>query len=83
MTRERPDPLGAKLHFSPRQASIMSLVATGLTDKQIAVRLGMSEHTVRSHLARVFKDQGIHSRAAAVMNWVTATQTQRRGKDPP
>ncbi len=65
---------GRRFHFSPTQNAIMALVGQGLTDKQIAIRLGVSEHTVRSHLDRLFKSQGVHSRAAALMNWVAASK---------
>jgi len=41
-------------------------VAHGLTNRQIAGRLGVSEHTVHRHLANVFTKCGLSSRAAAV-----------------
>lgn len=64
-----------RFHFSPTQNAIMGLVARGLTDKQIAIELGVSEHTVRSHLDRLFKSQGVHSRSAALMNWVASRKS--------
>jgi len=44
--------------LSPRQRIIATLVATGLSDKQIAARLGIHEGTVGHHvgqIARVWK----------------------------
>ncbi len=45
---------------------MVRLVADGLTDRQIAVRLVLSEHTVHRHLANVYARLGCSSRAAAV-----------------
>jgi len=60
--------------FSPRQAEIVSLVAGGLGDKEIAQQLGVSVSTVRTHLQRLYRDMGVHSRSRAVATWF---QTQR------
>ena len=45
-----------------RQEEVAVLVARGLTNKQIATRLSISEHTVVTHVARIFKKLGFHSR---------------------
>jgi DNA-binding NarL/FixJ family response regulator len=55
--------------FSPRQAEIVSLVAGGLGDKEIALRLGVSVSTVRTHLQRLYREIGVHSRSKAVATW--------------
>jgi DNA-binding NarL/FixJ family response regulator len=66
-------------HFSPRQAQIVSLVAGGLGDKEIAQRLGVSVSTVRTHLQRLYRDIGVHSRSRAVVTWLQAeTEAGRR-----
>ncbi len=54
------------LHLSPRQKEIVSLIADGLSDKEIAVHLGMSPRTVGSHLARVYALHDVHRRAQLV-----------------
>lgn len=51
--------------LSPRQAEIVGLVASGLADKEIAQRLGISVHTVRTHLERVFREQEVRNRSEA------------------
>jgi DNA-binding NarL/FixJ family response regulator len=58
--------IGGNEHFSPRQAQIVALVALGLVDKEIAGRLGVSVSTVRTHLQRLYRKMGVHSRARAV-----------------
>lgn len=52
--------------LTPRQRDIARLLADGLTNKQIAGRLGLSSGTVRTHLQRMFQTLGVHTRAAAV-----------------
>lgn len=49
-----------------RQRQIMEHVAGGLTNAQVARRLGLSEATVRKHLENVFARLGVTSRTAAV-----------------
>lgn len=55
--------------FSPRQTEIVSLIASGHSDKQIAIALGVSPRTVRTQLERLFAANGLHSRAQAVHVW--------------
>jgi DNA-binding CsgD family transcriptional regulator len=59
----------ATMHFSPRQEEVLSLIADGLTDKEIAVRLGMQPRTVRTHLERLYARHGLHNRAGALAIW--------------
>ena len=55
-----PEPL------SSREAQILALLAEGLVNKQIAARLGISRHTVKTHLAALFHKLGVSTRAEAV-----------------
>jgi DNA-binding CsgD family transcriptional regulator len=58
---------------SPRQREIMLLVATGLSDKEIAARLQVSPHTVRTHLQRLYSQHSLRNRAEAAATWTRAT----------
>ena len=49
-----------------RQQQLMALVAKGLTNKEIASRLNLSEFTVRNHIHRVLKQLDAASRSEAV-----------------
>jgi two-component system, NarL family, response regulator YdfI len=55
-----PEPLSA------REAQILALLAEGLVNKQIAARLGISRHTVKTHLAALFHKLWVSTRAEAV-----------------
>jgi DNA-binding NarL/FixJ family response regulator len=58
-------------HFSPRQSEILSLMAEGFSDKEIARKIGISYPTVRTHIDRVFRDYGLRNRTEAVATWLT------------
>jgi DNA-binding CsgD family transcriptional regulator len=52
--------------LTPREHEVLALVADGLRNREIAERLGVSEHTVKFHLAAVFGKLGATSRTDAV-----------------
>lgn len=52
--------------LTSREREVLGLVAAGLSNKQIAQELVVSEHTVHRHVANVFTKLGVSSRAAAV-----------------
>ena len=52
--------------LTPREHEVLALVADGLRNREIAKRLGVSEHTVKFHLAAVFGKLGASSRTDAV-----------------
>jgi len=49
-----------------REAEILSMVASGMTNPDIAADLYLSAHTVKSHINRIFAKTGSPDRAAAV-----------------
>jgi DNA-binding NarL/FixJ family response regulator len=53
--------------LSEREREVLVLVATGLANKQIARRLGISEKTVKGHLTRVFQAIGVTDRTQAAL----------------
>jgi DNA-binding NarL/FixJ family response regulator len=57
-----------KLGLTPREIHVLKQVAAGLSNKQIAKRLGLSEKTVRNHLSRTFNKLGATNRTEAVMS---------------
>jgi DNA-binding NarL/FixJ family response regulator len=52
--------------LSPREEEVLRLVAEGLTNKEIARQLMVSENTVKTHVTSLFNRLGVDSRARAV-----------------
>jgi NarL family two-component system response regulator YdfI len=57
-------PVGPAL--TDRELEVLRLVGRGERSKEIAVRLGISERTVKAHLGNIYNKLGVDSRAAAV-----------------
>jgi DNA-binding NarL/FixJ family response regulator len=51
---------------TPREQEILTLLGEGLGNKEIGVRLGISEHTVKTHLAAIYEKLDASNRAEAV-----------------
>lgn len=56
---------GPAHRLSPRELEVVRLVAEGLTNRQVADRLVVSDKTVKRHLDNIFGKLGVASRAAA------------------
>lgn len=52
--------------FSPREHEVLTLAAEGLTNKEIAYRLGISERTVQFHINSIFNKTSTNSRTEVV-----------------
>ena len=63
--RRMPGPEALPAGLTPREAEVLRLVASGKTNRDIAVELVISEHTVGRHLQNLFAKLGVSSRAAA------------------
>lgn len=59
---EQPSAGRATGRLTRRQKEIALLVARGLTNRQIAAELGISEYTATTHVRNTFKNLGLHSR---------------------
>lgn len=57
---------GATL-LTPREEQVVALVAEGLSNRQIAHELNLSEHTIKKYLFRIFEKLGISSRVELVL----------------
>jgi pimeloyl-ACP methyl ester carboxylesterase/DNA-binding CsgD family transcriptional regulator len=64
--RERPRAI-RKADLTPAEAAILKLVAEGLDNRTIALRLGKSEKTVRNQLSLIFSKLGVQSRSQAIV----------------
>ncbi|MDQ2811202.1 MAG: helix-turn-helix transcriptional regulator [Actinomycetota bacterium] len=55
--------------LSAREAEVMSLIADGQTNGEIATRLFLAEKTVKNHVRRIYSKLGVGSRPAAIAYW--------------
>lgn len=62
--------LNASARLTPREADVLRLIARGCTYAQAAQRLGISLHTVSTHIKNTYRKLGVRSGAAAVMRGV-------------
>jgi RNA polymerase sigma factor (sigma-70 family) len=53
--------------LTPRERQIVALVARGLTNREIAAHLGISENTLRNQLHNVFRKLNVHNRLELVL----------------
>jgi len=60
----QPEPLAEPL--TGREREVLQRIAQGLANKQIAVALGISEHTVKYHLSSIYTKLGATNRTEAV-----------------
>jgi DNA-binding NarL/FixJ family response regulator len=61
-TASPPPPDG----LTQREVEILGLIARGLTNPEIAAQLFLSNHTVKTHISRIFAKTGSRDRAAAI-----------------
>jgi DNA-binding NarL/FixJ family response regulator len=52
--------------LTPREVEILRMIARGLTNPEIAAALYLSNHTIKTHIGRIFAKTGSRDRAAAI-----------------
>lgn len=73
---------GAKtVDLTPRARDVLSLLAQGLGDDDIAGKLGVSRNTVKNHVAAIYRVVGVHRRSALVV-WARERGLGAREKIP-
>jgi DNA-binding CsgD family transcriptional regulator len=65
LTRALPLVRGSSGDLTEREVEVLALVATGMTNRDIAEQLVISEKTVARHVSNIFTKIGVSSRAAA------------------
>jgi DNA-binding NarL/FixJ family response regulator len=53
--------------FTPRQKQVMIMVVQGLSNKSIALELGIAEATIKMHVSSIFKALGVQNRTEAAL----------------
>ncbi|MGW2572230.1 response regulator [Streptomyces sp. NPDC001537] len=69
----------ARFQLSTREAEIMDLIASGMTNQQIAATCFISEKTVKNHINRIFAKLHSTSRAEAAAKWLGTAPGSGRG----
>jgi DNA-binding NarL/FixJ family response regulator len=54
--------LSQKTLLSPREKDVVQLIAKGLRNREISMKLFISEHTVRNHLHNIFGELAVSDR---------------------
>ena len=52
--------------LTPREREVLEWLAEGLTNRAIAARLGISDHTVKFHVASIYGKLGVSTRTEAI-----------------
>src|SRR5207237_10939665 len=71
--------------LTPREAEVLEAVAQGLSNNQVAERLGFTVHTVKFHLASIYRKLGVSNRTEAAglffqhLATSSVADTHRRG----
>lgn len=60
--------------LSPQERRVVSAVAEGQTNKQIALELGLAESTVKDYVANACRKAGVDNRTALTAWWVRHTE---------
>ncbi|WP_426701452.1 response regulator transcription factor [Rhodanobacter sp. Col0626] len=66
----RPDEAAAAAHvaaLTPQQFRVMTMIAEGLLNKQIAYDLGVSEATVKAHMTAIMRKLGVNNRTQVAL----------------
>jgi DNA-binding NarL/FixJ family response regulator len=75
-------PVGrSRVDLTDRERQVLGLLASGLANKQIARRLGISEKTVKGHLTNLFQRIGVSDRTQAAL-WAERTGALRVQQAP-
>lgn len=74
--------------LSSREVDVVRCVAEGLTNREIAQRLKLTEHTVKNYLFRIFDKLGVSSRVEVVLyalgtGWRPERNSSQRGQLEP
>ena len=56
--------------LTPREREVLEMLASGLSNKEIAWRMKISEHTVKFHVASIFAKLDVSTRTEAVMQGI-------------
>jgi len=85
LTQSEPSPVAeptADAILSRREQDVVRCVAQGLSNRETASRLGLTEHTVKNYLFRIFDKLGVSSRVEVVL-YAFRFRKDLAGPNPP
>jgi two-component system, NarL family, response regulator DegU len=59
--------LNGKSLLTPREEQVVALVADGMSNREVALELGLREHTIKTYLFRIFEKLGVSRRVELVL----------------
>lgn len=66
-----------EFHLTPREVEIVRMISTGMLYKQVAIKLGISERTVRGHLLNIYRRTGLQNNTMLVSYaWLSGILTE-------
>jgi NarL family two-component system response regulator YdfI len=66
LSQTEPSRSSSALDLTDREREVLAAVARGERSKEIAAQMGITERTVKAHLASIYNKLGVDSRAAAI-----------------
>src|ERR1700704_905145 len=69
--------------LSTRERQVVQYLAAGMTNREIAESLGLSRHTVKNYLFRIFDKLGVSSRTELLYLTMSSSQTRARDRAEP
>jgi DNA-binding CsgD family transcriptional regulator len=58
--------------LSPRELEVLQLIASGMTNGEVAARLHVTVHAVKFHLAAIYRRLGVSNRTEAAVTYLRA-----------
>lgn len=62
-----PEPPVEALRLTTRQSEVLGLIADGLSNKEVAYRLGTSEGTIKAHVTAIMRQLGVRNRVQMLL----------------
>ena len=62
--------------LSPRESEVLEMTATGLTNAEIAAQLHLTVHSIKFHLASIYRKLGVANRTEAAVAYLQAAREQ-------
>jgi DNA-binding CsgD family transcriptional regulator len=81
--RSSREATNALVHLTPRELEVLRMISLGLTNAEVAERLGVTIHAVKFHLAAVYRLLDVANRTEAAVRYLRESQADGAGPDRP